>query len=278
MRRHIGFTLIELLVVIAVIAILAAIMYPVFAHARESARKTTCLSNLKQIGLSAIMYVDDYDETLPSATISWWCAGTVSNNETGPDGSLYTSVNPSPSWRTTYNPSFNAMDARQLTHGYCTHYQGPLDGGYGSMALYNAWYDLTAPYAKNNRIVTCPTHEGEQRIAPNSYDIRDSLNWTSGYSPAMTAAARLATLVSRGADGHPVGAKMSQVVTLGSIPLLVEDNMGYHDGTYLTYQSVGTPNEVTTSIQAVYCDGHAKFVRSSYADLVADVWLRPLSL
>jgi len=64
-----GFTLIELLVVIAIIAILAAILFPVFARAREKARTATCQSNLKQIGLAAVMYATDYDgRTLPSVT------------------------------------------------------------------------------------------------------------------------------------------------------------------------------------------------------------------
>jgi len=61
MRRKHGFTLIELLVVIAIIAILAAILFPVFAKARENARKATCQSNLKQIGNALLMYLQDYD-------------------------------------------------------------------------------------------------------------------------------------------------------------------------------------------------------------------------
>src|SRR5919201_1014280 len=60
-----AFTLIELLVVIAIIAILAAILFPVFARARSQARKATCASNLKQIGLGFLMYAQDYDETFP---------------------------------------------------------------------------------------------------------------------------------------------------------------------------------------------------------------------
>lgn len=69
-RLRSGFTLIELLVVIAIIAILAAILFPVFAQARAKARQTSCLSNNKQIGLAVLMYAQDYDETLPYAALN----------------------------------------------------------------------------------------------------------------------------------------------------------------------------------------------------------------
>jgi len=64
-KRRPAFTLIELLVVIAIIAILAAILFPVFAQAREKARQATCVSNLKQLGTAALMYAQDYDEQWP---------------------------------------------------------------------------------------------------------------------------------------------------------------------------------------------------------------------
>ncbi len=70
LKRNGAFTLIELLVVIAIIAILAAILFPVFGRARENARKSSCLSNLKQIGTGLIMYSQDYDEMLPNQHFS----------------------------------------------------------------------------------------------------------------------------------------------------------------------------------------------------------------
>ncbi len=82
--RQDGFTLIELLVVIAIIAILAAILFPVFARAREKARTASCQSNLKQLGLGLRMYSQDFDEQLP-----WHCRAIASEDHTGWNTQIY---------------------------------------------------------------------------------------------------------------------------------------------------------------------------------------------
>src|SRR5471030_1093652 len=91
-----AFTLIELLVVIAIIAILAAILFPVFAQAKESAKKTVCLSQAKQTGLSEMMYANDYDNTMVPASYgeynSTWSAPWFGQGV----GLLYWNKSPTP--------------------------------------------------------------------------------------------------------------------------------------------------------------------------------------
>lgn len=92
-RRQTGFTLIEILVVIAIIAILAALLLPVFAAAREHARQATCLNNLMQLGKAIRMYADDWDGRMPSARVNElssvpyqnWCGALSVSGECAPD-------------------------------------------------------------------------------------------------------------------------------------------------------------------------------------------------
>jgi prepilin-type N-terminal cleavage/methylation domain-containing protein/prepilin-type processing-associated H-X9-DG protein len=82
-RKKEGFTLIELLVVIAIIAILASILFPVFARARENARRSSCMSNLKQMGIGIMQYTQDYDERYPSVYVDLDGGGFGSANDRG---------------------------------------------------------------------------------------------------------------------------------------------------------------------------------------------------
>jgi prepilin-type N-terminal cleavage/methylation domain-containing protein/prepilin-type processing-associated H-X9-DG protein len=117
-----AFTLIELLVVIAIIAILAAILFPVFAQARDKARSASCLSNMKQIGTSTMMYVQDYDESY-------------------------------------YPHRFNCRDASGAFQ-VCPQYVGdPSASAYdanSSMRYY--WVHLLQPYVKNYTLFKCPSN------------------------------------------------------------------------------------------------------------------------
>ncbi len=106
-----GFTLIELLVVIAIIAILAAILFPVFARARENARKTNCQSNEKQVAMGYLMYTQDYDGVLP---LPHYQAADGSN--IGPADVVQPYIK---NWQSLYCPSLGQYQANNLPRSGC---------------------------------------------------------------------------------------------------------------------------------------------------------------
>ena len=143
--RSRGFTLIELLVVIAIIAILAAILFPVFAKAREKARQASCLSNLKQIGLAVLQYCQDYDENGPIYSSTGRFGGAV----------------------------FGACGGQRC--GYLQYYAA--DNGALGM---NAGMILM-PYVKNSQIFYCPSNGSDTKQWPRiNYWTTFQRRWATG--------------------------------------------------------------------------------------------------
>ncbi|HEY3330918.1 MAG TPA: DUF1559 domain-containing protein [Capsulimonadaceae bacterium] len=113
-----GFTLIELLVVIAIIAILAAILFPVFATAREKARQTTCTSNLKQLGIGALQYVQDYDEIYPTVAFDTPTCCTTNWGRTGWAGKMYPYVKSTGVFSCPSDPTEKASGNNVLSYAF----------------------------------------------------------------------------------------------------------------------------------------------------------------
>ncbi len=152
-RQQRAFTLIELLVVIAIIAILAAILFPVFARARENARRASCMSNLKQIGLGMMMYVQDYDEHYAPSVIG------------------------------TYNDTSTYITGAACTGLPCAKYN-VSDGFHTSK--YMSWMDVMYPYTKSVQIFQCPSQDSD--TSP-SYGYSRYINgWTLTNTPITMAA------------------------------------------------------------------------------------------
>jgi len=152
-RKKSGFTLIELLVVIAIIAILAAILFPVFARAREAARKSTCQSNLKELALALQGYWSDYDATLPNSLIT----ERISNP-------------------TAATPS---EQSRQLF----TTKSGQLPAAPGTRPA--TWAQILYDHMKNKDIMWCPSDSADHTMANSDISYR----WTYAVDLAATTPA-----------------------------------------------------------------------------------------
>jgi prepilin-type N-terminal cleavage/methylation domain-containing protein/prepilin-type processing-associated H-X9-DG protein len=232
-----AFTLIELLVVIAIIAILAAILFPVFARARENARRTSCLSNMKQIGLGVLQYTQDYDERYPA---NWRGAnaGEVGAYKDYASGTqyitwvdmIYPYVNSLQLFQCpsqTFSPNGGAAPAMQYrvtptAYQYNQHKTpaspAPYDTGFQSSPSLAA---VEAP------AVTIVAYDGWGRMDYN-WDIADFVGYINGVPTGNTSAAMIQTgrrhldgLNVLFADGH---AKWKNRSTPGEWTLTASDD------------------------------------------------------
>jgi len=138
-KTYRAFTLIELLVVIAIISILAAILFPVFARARENARRASCMSNMKQIGLGLMQYTQDYDERYPPSSYCNLTSCAPGDQDSDPS-----------------KPS----------------------GTFGTYAVstgnHRTWMDFIYPYVKSTQVFVCPSSQ-VPKTTPN-YGYSDAFN------------------------------------------------------------------------------------------------------
>ena len=243
-----GFTLIELLVVIAIIAILAAILFPVFSKAREKARQASCLSNCKQIGLSMMMYIDDYDQTYPTNFPEVMTVGQATpvlasslNGTAGPNG---------------VPANLNMPSGKYLVDPDCS-------GTTAHFGHYITWMDAIFPYANNLSLFDCP--DAHNKSYP-SYGYNTAFG---GYGAVYYEGASTAAVTTESEIQSPASIIMildeNIAYDLFSCP---EDPMygrGYEGGFTVDGVSIGyDPFAIhSNGCNCIFADGHAKWVNDN---------------
>lgn len=240
-KRKSAFTLIELLVVVAIISILASILFPVFARTRENARRTSCMSNLKQIGLGVMQYTQDYDERYPLAA--------------------YKPI-PTPSGGEPNNPVGGQADS-----SYPGYIYGHRNMTGATLARFVTWMDLIHPYIKNTQVFRCPSlrEGGHPHMVNNGPGL---IIPSYGYSEALGNWHVANTRYCDGCGTRDIPLTLSQVTYPASTYMVVEYQDAYAWVANPFRQGALARNASNSQYVAphldgannVYADGHAKWV------------------
>ncbi len=252
-----GFTLIELLVVIAIIAILAAILFPVFGRARENARRSSCLSNMKQMGLAALQYTQDYDETYPMSR--------VVSPITPPNGVFWAGG-------TTFWPQilYAYHKSDQVFRCPSVDYNGfPQDLNYGANGFImptsgtSGFGDLRMPNANANGFgVVLPARLAGIAAPSKAYLIMESGAYV--ISPANVTNPSGGSATSRFGFYLP-GANAAGVARTTATPGLDPGSKDFETGRHFN------------GVNITYADGHAKWTRNTEVVAQARITGRPLN-
>jgi prepilin-type N-terminal cleavage/methylation domain-containing protein/prepilin-type processing-associated H-X9-DG protein len=256
-KRFQGFTLIELLVVIAIIAILAAILFPVFAQARSKARQASCQSNMKQIGLGIMMYAQDYDEILPGntplntngITDARWPAPSTTAHSAGLSEPL--------GWMQPYDPA--------------------------NPGTFRIWARDIQPYIKNTAVFHCPqtkprSSDGTCAAGGGTCEVTGAVAGQAGNGNILlngiTASKALAAIPAPAdiifahevRNFNRVAQEKPHGIVVGSEVLYTGFTNGYYDSLH------------TDGANLLFCDGHVKWQKRGnirFAQFGAPVALNP---
>lgn len=254
-RNSRAFTLIELLVVIAIIAILAAILFPVFARARENARRASCQSNMKQLGLGMMQYNQDYDEKMPNGVLtSGW--GTI-HLGMGWGGQLYpytksVQVYKCPSDSTKMVGTF-AANSSVVSYAYNAGINSPNGGTETSpkaLAALNSTAKTVVLFEVANSTGALATTGGEPTPPASDYNLSaagwgyDARIWMSGNASGMWATGPLGGRTVPSAD----------IATDPNINMNAQGGLGFYQYPY------GRHLEGSNFLMA---DGHVKWFKGA---------------